>query len=131
MSENKWDVSGRRWEVSTDGYTVLAKPEDGKPIRIVARCQTVIIATSIAESHNATLEDDGEGVWVGNSMDVKWAALRELQNQVDELRERMDAKESQRLEELGNKLHESLTGFRMDGTEASDQESSILDEHSD
>lgn len=52
---NKWNVADKRWTVSSDGYTITTEPETGQPVRIVARCQTVIIARDIVNTHNTTL----------------------------------------------------------------------------
>ena len=56
--ENKWDVSNRYWLIASDGFTVYASGSAAdEPIRVVARCQTVVIAKAVADAHNATLDN--------------------------------------------------------------------------
>lgn len=53
---DKWDVSTDKWVVSRDGYTIMTEPKEDVLIKIVARCQTITIASQIVEVHNAGLE---------------------------------------------------------------------------
>lgn len=63
----------KKWVVSKDGYTVMEEPEVNVAVQIIARCQTVVIATDVAEAHNASVETEQRKASI---LDADWVVSK-------------------------------------------------------